>query len=175
MRTNNPSPGNTPVAEQSRQAPEDRGSRGEAQANMPSMAQAARRRAACPEILDPQALVDAIRDDDWTTAIDGGLARCRECGECDTVAPSTEPLLPWLRFGKGELAWREHEHARAQLSRQRHLAREHRLEHKAQARAERLKARELPTPAPPTSAQPALPPAVAAALARARQRNTPTD
>ncbi len=137
---------------------------------------AAKRRTACPEKLDPQALVDAIRDDDWLLAVEGGLARCRECGQCDHIAPSAEPLLPWLRYGKGELAWHEYERARAQLSRQRHIARQARLERQAQARAERLKAREKTTPTPASDNTPAaLPPAVAAALARARQRTTAAD
>lgn len=140
------------------------------QAALLSNQAAERGRAACPENLDPQALVDAIRDDDWTAAVEGGLARCRECGECDDVAPSAEPLLPWLQYGKGELAWHDYERARAQVSRQRHIARQARLERQAQARADRLKARERSAP-PAAASQPALPPAVAAALARARQRS----
>lgn len=140
----------------------------------------------CPARLLPQQLLVDVRSGRWPQAHDLHLRDCIECGLCDHVCPSRIALTETFRHGKGELAWQAREQARAELSRQRHEARQERLQRLADARAKRLRAREaslarraaaaaiepatdnsVPEQRGPGSSTAAV---VAAALARARQQ-----
>jgi Na+-translocating ferredoxin:NAD+ oxidoreductase subunit C len=43
---------------------------------------------ACPESLNPQALMLAIKTDDWPSVSSLKLEHCAECGRCDVACPS---------------------------------------------------------------------------------------
>lgn len=124
----------------------------------------------CPARLLPQQLHFHILAGEWSKVREFGLADCIECGLCAYVCPSQIPLVESFRYGKGELAWQAAEQARAERSRRLYDARQARVAQAAQARAERLKAREAAL-----AGGDATPPAVAAALAKARSRNGDPD
>lgn len=96
----------------------------------------------CPARLMPQMLYHAARHQNNDQTRDLAILDCIECGCCDLVCPSQIPLTDYFRVGKAQLHMQHIEQQRASKSRQRHTAREQRLELKAQARMERRKRRE---------------------------------
>jgi electron transport complex protein RnfC len=95
----------------------------------------------CPAQLLPQELHRSIKAGQWDATEGDHLAACIECGCCDFVCPSHIPLVEWFRFGKGELIQQKAERAAADHARDRHLARETRLERQKLERKARMAAR----------------------------------
>ena len=62
---------------------------------------------------------------------------CIECGCCDVVCPSHIPLASHFRFAKTEIWGKEAERARADIARQRHEARQERIEKEKREQEER--------------------------------------
>jgi len=114
----------------------------------------------CPARLQPQLLLAQVRGEQWTRAIEHGLADCIECGCCDLVCPSHIPLVQHYRHGKTEVRLREREAQRATAARERFETRNLRLQ---QAEHERQQQRLGQTDA-------AISAAAAAAIARAQAR-----
>jgi electron transport complex protein RnfC len=95
----------------------------------------------CPAQLLPQQLHWQIRTEQWEAADDYRLGACIECGCCDFVCPSHIPLVEWFRFGKGALKKQARDREIADLARDRHKAREARLDRVKQEKRARLAAR----------------------------------
>jgi electron transport complex protein RnfC len=95
----------------------------------------------CPAQLLPQQLHWQIRTHQWEAAGDYRLNACIECGCCDFVCPSHIPLVEWFRHGKGELKRQAGERTAAERARDRHRAREGRLERLKREKRARLAAR----------------------------------
>ena len=113
----------------------------------------------CPAQLLPQQLAWYIRAGDWDRVREHALSDCIECGCCALVCPSQIPLVDWYRHGKSELRIAEHDARAAGAARQRHEARQLRLENEAREREDRRIAR----------ARAVSPDALKLALSRARK------
>ncbi len=103
---------------------------------------------ACPVNLQPQDLYWFARGHEFDKAKQYNLFDCIECGCCDYVCPSHIPLVQYYRYAKSEIWAKEKEKTKADLARERHEFREHRLEREKRERAERLAAK---TQAPKTA------------------------
>ena len=115
---------------------------------------------ACPSRLLPQLLLRQVRAGQFEAARDQGLPDCIECGCCDLACPSHIPLTAHFRHGRAELRRQAEAAQAAGAARQRHLARNERLQRDADEREQRHAARAAATGAD----------AVAAAIARAKAR-----
>jgi electron transport complex protein RnfC len=130
----------------------------------------------CPVDLLPQQLYWYSRAKDLDKVQDYHLFDCIECGCCSYVCPSHIPLVQYFRFAKTETWAREREKQKADLARQRHEARQARLERLEQERKARLRRRkeDLTRSEPETpagqSAQDPKKAAIAAALKRAADK-----
>ena len=122
---------------------------------------------ACPAQLLPQQLLWHARAGNLERAQDQGLFDCIECGACDLVCPSHIPLTQAFRQAKLAARTRALETQRALAARDRHDARQRRLQRESDERAERHEARRSGTAGADPVAD-----AVAAALERARARRT---
>lgn len=91
----------------------------------------------CPATLLPQTLYWHTRARDFDKAREYDLFDCIECGCCDLVCPSQIPLVSHFRFAKTEIWGKEQERAKADLARERHEARQRRLEAEARAQEEK--------------------------------------
>lgn len=96
---------------------------------------------ACPVNLQPQDLYWFARGHEFDKAKRYDLFDCIECGCCDYVCPSHIPLVQYYRYAKSEIWARERDKTKADLARERHEFREHRLEREKRERAERLAAK----------------------------------
>ena len=121
---------------------------------------------ACPAQMLPQQLLWHARAGNLARAQDQGLFDCIECGGCDLVCPSHIPLTQAFRVAKRAVRTSALETQRALAARERHDARQQRLEREAAERAERHEARRAGTAGAD---------AVAAALERARARRAPSN
>jgi len=124
----------------------------------------------CPVNLLPQQLYWYTRAKDLDKVQDYHLFDCIECGCCSYVCPAHIPLVQYFRFAKTETWAREQEKQKADLARQRHEARQARLERLEKERKARLRKRkEDLTKAKPVEAAEQDPKkaAIAAALKRA--------
>jgi electron transport complex protein RnfC len=122
---------------------------------------------ACPAQLLPQQLLWHARAGNLPRAQDQGLFDCIECGCCDLVCPSHIPLTQQFRQAKAAVRIGLADTARALAARDRHEARQRRLERESAERAQRQEARRAGSAGAD---------AVAAALERARaKRSPPTD
>jgi electron transport complex protein RnfC len=83
---------------------------------------------ACPANLLPQQLYWHARAKDLDKVQDYNLFDCIECGCCAVVCPSHIPLVQYYRYAKTESWAREREKRAAEHARERHAAREARLE-----------------------------------------------
>jgi electron transport complex protein RnfC len=83
---------------------------------------------ACPASLLPQQLYWHARAKDLDKVQDYNLFDCIECGCCAIVCPSHIPLVQYYRFAKTESWAREREKRASEHARERHAAKEARLE-----------------------------------------------
>ena len=113
----------------------------------------------CPELIAPQRIYHALRDEEFALATELGISRCTECGLCDPVCPSAIPLQEFLAQGKAEIVRRGLAQQRADLLRDRYQARQRRLAREFEERAAEERRRKT------MSAD-----AVAEAIARAKAR-----
>ncbi len=141
---------------------------------------------ACPVSLLPQQLYWHARARDLDKVRDYNLFDCIECGCCAVVCPSHIPLVQYYRFAKNECLARDQEKRQAEHARQRHEAKEARLERLEQERKANLRkkkeglADKAPPPPPGAPVVGALAPdavaedpkkaAIAAALKRAAEK-----
>ena len=98
----------------------------------------------CPANLLPQQLYWFARAREFDKARDHHLFGCIECGCCSYVCPSHIPLVQYYRYAKNELWAREQEQEKAELARQRHQARQERLERDKQEREAKLRQKAPP-------------------------------
>ncbi len=96
---------------------------------------------ACPATLLPQQLYWFAKSGQFDKALSHNLLDCIECGACSYVCPSNIPLVQYYRYAKGEVRAQEHEHTRAEHSRQRFEARKARQERAAAEKEARRKER----------------------------------
>mgnify|MGYP006279531207 CR=1 FL=1 len=82
----------------------------------------------CPANLLPQQLYWHARAKDLDKVQDYNLFDCIECGCCAVVCPSHIPLVQYYRYAKTESWAREREKRAAEHARERHAAKEARLE-----------------------------------------------
>lgn len=83
---------------------------------------------ACPANLLPQQMYWHARAKDLDKVQDYNLFDCIECGCCAVVCPSHIPLVQYYRFAKTESWTREQEKRKSEHARERHHAKEIRLE-----------------------------------------------
>ncbi|TNF91655.1 MAG: 4Fe-4S dicluster domain-containing protein [Gammaproteobacteria bacterium] len=93
----------------------------------------------CPAHLMPQQLLSHTKANDLEQAQRWHLESCIECGCCNAVCPSHIPLVSYFRHTKSEIRAQGRARNKAQLAKQRHEAREVRLEKAKKEREERLK------------------------------------
>jgi electron transport complex protein RnfC len=94
---------------------------------------------ACPANLLPQQLYWHARAKELDKVQDYNLFDCIECGCCAHVCPSHIPLVQYYRFAKTESWAREQEKRAADHARERHAAREARLERMERERKAKLR------------------------------------
>ena len=126
----------------------------------------------CPVSLLPQQLYWFARAREFDKAQDYQLFDCIECGACAYACPSHIPLVQYFRFAKSEIRFAEGEREKANLARERHEFRQLRLEREKQEAAEkrRRKKEALGKPLETDDAEAKKKAAIAAALARAKQK-----
>jgi electron transport complex protein RnfC len=93
---------------------------------------------ACPANLLPQQLYWHARAKDLDKVQDYNLFDCIECGCCAVVCPSHIPLVQYYRYAKTESWAREREKRAAEHARERHAAKEARLERLERERKARM-------------------------------------
>ncbi|AHF03117.1 electron transporter RnfC [Marichromatium purpuratum 984] len=94
---------------------------------------------ACPANLLPQQLYWFARAKDFDHAQDYNLFDCIECGCCAQVCPSHIPLVQYYRYAKTEVWAREQEKRKAEEARERHAAKQARLERQERERQARMR------------------------------------
>jgi electron transport complex protein RnfC len=94
---------------------------------------------ACPANLIPQQLLTYSRADNLEEAQRWHLESCIECGCCNAVCPSHIPLVTYFRHTKSEIRAQGIAKHKSQIAKQRHDARNERLEKARRERAERLR------------------------------------
>ncbi len=107
----------------------------------------------CPVSLLPQQLYWHARARDLDKVRDYNLFDCIECGCCAVVCPSHIPLVQYYRFAKTECLARDQEKSQAERARQRHEAKEARLDRLEQERKANLRKKkegltDSPAPSP---------------------------
>ncbi len=124
----------------------------------------------CPVSLLPQQMYWHARAKDLDKVQDYNLFDCIECGCCAHVCPSHIPLVQYYRFAKTEVWAREKEKRASEHAKERHAAREARLERLDRERKAKLrKKKEAITPkakAKPAADKPAADTATSADEAR---------
>ena len=128
---------------------------------------------ACPAQLLPQQLYWYARNRDFDKTQDYKLFDCIECGCCAAVCPSQLPLVQYYRYAKTEIGAREQERRQSDIARQRHQARQARLELEKQQKAERLKKKQQALQQNGNDSEDPKKSAIAAALARAKAKKNP--
>ena len=123
---------------------------------------------ACPVGLQPQDLYWFARGREFGKAQEYDLFDCIECGCCDYVCPSHIPLVHYYRFAKSEIWAREREKKQADIARERHEFREHRLEREKKERADKLAAKTQGPKTPAGGDTDAKQAAIQAAIERAK-------
>ncbi|MBF0256830.1 MAG: electron transport complex subunit RsxC [Gammaproteobacteria bacterium] len=93
----------------------------------------------CPVQLLPQQLYWYARSREMDKVQDYNLFDCIECGCCVQVCPSHIPLVQYYRFAKTSIWNQAEEKRKAEHARQRHEARQARLERVERERKEKLK------------------------------------
>ncbi|MGB0954657.1 MAG: electron transport complex subunit RsxC [Panacagrimonas sp.] len=123
----------------------------------------------CPARLLPQQLYWHARSRNFERAEAYNLFDCIECGCCAQVCPSHIPLVQYYRNAKSELRAQATERSKSEFARQRHEARQLRLQAEKQAREEARRRKKLAMQAAAKKQQAEADP-VAAALARAQAK-----
>lgn len=95
----------------------------------------------CPAKLLPQQLYWYASARNFERATEYHLFNCIECGCCSYVCPSQIPLVQYYRFAKSEIWALEDERKKSNIARERHEARQQRLERQKQEREEKLRAK----------------------------------
>jgi len=127
----------------------------------------------CPANLLPQQLYWYAFARDMEKIQDYDLFDCIECGCCAQVCPSHIPLVQYYRFAKTEIWDMERERDKSDLARQRHEARQERLEREKKALEERrARARKSLDKKPKAGNADAKKVEIAAALARVKAKKT---
>ncbi len=93
----------------------------------------------CPANLLPQQLYWHARAKDLDKVQDYNLFDCIECGCCAVVCPSHIPLVQYYRYAKTESWAREREKRAAEHARERHAAKEARIERLERERKAKLR------------------------------------
>ena len=93
----------------------------------------------CPAKLLPQQLYWYASSQNFERLVEHDLFECIECGCCSYVCPSEIPLVQYYRFAKSEIWQQEAERKKSDQARERHEAREARLERARQEREERMR------------------------------------
>ncbi|WP_137009425.1 electron transport complex subunit RsxC [Aquitalea aquatilis] len=141
----------------------------------------------CPSQLQAQELYWHCSQQQLEQAQHWRLADCSQCGLCSAVCPSQLPLLDTFRQASQQLLAAEQQQTAADAARQRHRFRQFRLERDKQEKAQRLAERaaqqaaklaQQAATAPsqnttPTASNADKQAAIAAAMARAAQRQRP--
>ncbi|MCG6942723.1 MAG: electron transport complex subunit RsxC [Thiohalocapsa sp.] len=127
----------------------------------------------CPANLLPQQLYWHARSKDLDKVQDYNLFDCIECGCCAHVCPSHIPLVQYYRYAKTESWAREREKRAAEHARERHAAREARLERLERERKAKLRKKKEPVAA--AGGADAKQAAIKAARERAAQKRTAPD
>jgi electron transport complex protein RnfC len=100
----------------------------------------------CPANLLPQQLYWHARAKDLDKVQDYNLFDCIECGCCAHVCPSHIPLVQYYRYAKTESWAREREKRASEHARERHAAREARLERLERERKAKLRQKKAAAP-----------------------------
>ncbi len=93
----------------------------------------------CPIKLIPQQLYWFTKAKDFEKVEKYKIFDCIECGACAYVCPSHIPLVNYYQYAKSEIRFKQQEHKKSELARQRHDFRTFRLEREKKERAERHK------------------------------------
>jgi electron transport complex protein RnfC len=125
---------------------------------------------ACPVSLLPQQLYWFARARDFDKAREYDVFDCIECGACAYSCPSHIPLVQYYRYAKSELWAAERERQQADVARGRHAFRQLRLEREKEEAAERRRRKKEALAQPKAAAADPKKDAIAAALARAKQK-----
>jgi electron transport complex protein RnfC len=123
----------------------------------------------CPADLLPQQLYWYARSNNHDTAQDFGLFDCIECGCCAHVCPSHIPLVQYYRHAKTLIWAQEKQRKASDIARERHEARQARLERIKQERAQQL-ARKKQTLSEETGGNKVRNAAIQAALERVKRK-----
>ena len=119
---------------------------------------------ACPASLLPQQLYWFARADDHEKLESHHLFDCIECGACSWVCPSNIPLVQYYRSAKGQIREKREENRHSEIAQQRFEAHQQRIEKEAEERERKRAARRS------AATKDGMDDAVAAAIARAKQR-----
>jgi electron transport complex protein RnfC len=129
---------------------------------------------ACPADLQPQELYWFARAKNFGKTQEYNLFDCIECGCCSYVCPSHIPLVQYYRYAKSEIWAKEKDKKAADLARDRHEFRQHRIEREQQERAAKLALKASAKLAEATAESPAAADekkaAIQAAIARAKEK-----
>jgi electron transport complex protein RnfC len=93
----------------------------------------------CPAKLLPQQIYWYASTHNFERATEYHLFDCIECGCCTYVCPSQIPLVQYYRSAKSEIWTLEAERKKSNHARERHEAREHRLQQQKREREENLR------------------------------------
>ncbi|MDO6460425.1 electron transport complex subunit RsxC [Granulosicoccaceae sp. 1_MG-2023] len=125
---------------------------------------------ACPAGLLPQQLYWYSRARNHEALEKFAINSCIECGCCDYVCPSHIPLVHYFRFSKTDIRSAAEESRKADIARQRHDARQARLDRIAAEKAAKLAAKKAALAKKNAAAGDDKKDAIAQALERAKAR-----
>lgn len=95
----------------------------------------------CPVSLVPQQMYWHAKSKDFDKLQEYNLFDCIECGCCAHVCPSHIPLVQYYRFAKSEIWQQEQDKKKANAAKERHEARQARIDREAAEKAKRAEER----------------------------------